>query len=173
MRRATGVVAASQRLERFTSHLQPHQATTITTATTTTMTLPPPQQAAPWRGLFLSHLSSMDPAEFTLSTIRRAAPPASGSARDRRSSILAAPQCFPRSRTCICRGLWTHLPVNPKNEAPLNPSGVWETELLTFTTDARMDKMEELVSPYLRGVTTYQSREFYGPGFIEQGSNRN
>lgn len=85
----------------------------------------------------------MDSPEFTLGTLRRASS-AGARARDRRSSILATPAYFPRARTCICRGLLTHLPVNPKNDAPLNPSGVWESDLLTFTTDARMDKMEEL-----------------------------
>lgn len=99
------------------------------------------QQAAPWRQLFLSHLRTMEPPEFTLSTLRRASVP---SASARRSSIIAAPLYFPRARTCIFRGLWANLPVNPKNEAPLNPSGVWDSDLLTFTTDVRMDKMEEL-----------------------------
>ncbi|KAI0099967.1 pyridoxamine 5'-phosphate oxidase-domain-containing protein [Nemania sp. FL0031] len=102
----------------------------------------PPPLAAPWRSLFLSHLASMDSPEFTLSTLRRAS--AASSARHRRSSILAAPAYFPRARTCICRGFWADLPVNPKNDAPLNPAGVWESDLLTFTTDVRMDKMEEL-----------------------------
>ncbi|RWA06275.1 hypothetical protein EKO27_g8824 [Xylaria grammica] len=83
----------------------------------------------------------MESAEFTLSTLRYAS---AANVRDRRSSILAAPLYFPRARTCVCRGLWANLPVNPKNDAPLNPSGVWESDLLTFTTDARMDKMEEL-----------------------------
>ncbi|KAI1828136.1 pyridoxamine 5'-phosphate oxidase-domain-containing protein [Xylaria intraflava] len=100
----------------------------------------PPQ--APWRSLFLSHLASMDPPEFTLGTLRRAS--AGDTIMGRRPSVLAAPPYFPRTRTCICRGLWASLPVNPKNEAPLNPPGVWESDLLTFTTDARMDKMEEL-----------------------------
>ncbi|TGJ84949.1 hypothetical protein E0Z10_g3819 [Xylaria hypoxylon] len=103
------------------------------------MSSPPP--AAPWRNLFVSHLESMESPEFTLSTLRRAS---AANARDRRPSVLAAPLYFPRARTCICRGLWADLAVNPKNDAPLNPSGLWESDLLTFTTDARMEKMEEL-----------------------------
>ncbi|KAI0191694.1 FMN-binding split barrel-related protein [Xylaria flabelliformis] len=96
---------------------------------------------APWRSLFLSHIESMDSPEFTLSTLRRAS---AGGARGRRPSVLATPLYFPRARTCIFRGLFANMNVNPKNDAPLNPEGVWESDLLTFTTDARMDKMEEL-----------------------------
>ncbi|KAH8167053.1 hypothetical protein CIB48_g1203 [Xylaria polymorpha] len=103
------------------------------------MTQPPP--GAPWRSLFLSHIESMDSPEFTLSTLRRAS---AAGARERRSSILATPLYFPRARTCIFRGLFANLEANPKNDAPLNPAGVWESDLLTFSTDARMDKMEEL-----------------------------
>ncbi|KAI1814318.1 pyridoxamine 5'-phosphate oxidase-domain-containing protein [Poronia punctata] len=102
------------------------------------------KQAAPWRRLFLSQVENMASPEFTLSTLRRA-PAASSSPNVRRSSIYAAPPLYlPRARTCIFRGLWANLPVNPKNDAPLNPAGVWESDLLTLTTDARMDKMEEL-----------------------------
>ncbi|KAI1130504.1 pyridoxamine 5'-phosphate oxidase-domain-containing protein [Nemania abortiva] len=152
-----GAIVTTSRLTRLATHLQPHSATTHTNTTAATdqnhnlnsMTPPPPLAAAPWRSLFLSHLASMDPAEFTLSTLRRASSATAGGVgvggpRDRRSSILAAPVYLPRARTCICRGLWADLPVNPKNDTPLNPSGVWESDLLTFTTDARMDKMEEL-----------------------------
>ncbi|KAI0516739.1 pyridoxamine 5'-phosphate oxidase-domain-containing protein [Xylaria bambusicola] len=148
MRRATNILCLA-------SHLQPHRIQSISTATTTTPSpptigkmsaSPPPSAAAPWRSLFLSHLEGMDSAEFTLSTLRRASSSSSSSssAGGRRSSILAAPLYVPRARTCICRGLWAHLPINPKNEAELNPEGVWESELITFTTDVRMDKMEEL-----------------------------
>ncbi|KAI0972688.1 pyridoxamine 5'-phosphate oxidase-domain-containing protein [Xylaria arbuscula] len=113
------------------------------------MSSPPPAAAAPWRSLFLSHLESMESPEFTLSTIHRASsssPSAVHNARDRRpsASIFAAPLYLPRARTCIFRGLWASLDVNPKNEAPLNPAGVWESDSIVFTTDARMEKMEEL-----------------------------
>ncbi|KAI3320055.1 pyridoxamine 5'-phosphate oxidase-domain-containing protein [Xylariaceae sp. AK1471] len=131
-------LVATSRLTRLITHLEPHHA-----RTTLTNTMSASQSTAPWRSLFLSHLEGMDSPEFTLSTLHR--PSAPTSASHRRSSILAAsPPYFPRARTCICRGLWTSLPVNPKNDAPLNPPGVWESDLLTFTTDARMEKMEEL-----------------------------
>ncbi|KAI1151852.1 pyridoxamine 5'-phosphate oxidase-domain-containing protein [Nemania diffusa] len=144
MRRTTGAKVTS-RLATLTTHLQPPHHTTHSAAAAATNTMSSPALAAPWRSLFVSHLAGMDPPEFTLGTLRRASGPGGGGAgRDRRSSILAAPVRFPRARTCVCRGLWAGLPANPKNDAPLNPAGVWESDLLTFTTDARMDKMEEL-----------------------------
>ncbi|TRX93081.1 hypothetical protein FHL15_005949 [Xylaria flabelliformis] len=127
---------AASRLARLTTHLQPrHIRAAITSCA---MSSP---AAAPWRSLFLSHIESMDSPEFTLSTLRRAS---AGGARGRRPSVLATPLYFPRARTCIFRGLFANMDVNPKNDASLNPEGVWESDLLTFTTDARMDKMEEL-----------------------------
>ncbi|KAI0817283.1 pyridoxamine 5'-phosphate oxidase-domain-containing protein [Xylaria sp. FL0064] len=163
MRRNPGAITTASRLARLAKHLQPnhpgqyhhhhHPHHIHHTATQkATMPSPAPPTAAPWRRLFLSHLESMESPEFALSTLRRASAVShshSGhNTRDRGgrrpSSILAAPPYFPRVRTCIYRGLWTHLPANPKNDAPLNPEGVWESDLLTFTTDARMEKMEEL-----------------------------
>ncbi|KAI0470197.1 pyridoxamine 5'-phosphate oxidase-domain-containing protein [Xylaria cf. heliscus] len=135
MHHITDVVVTS-RLSRLTNHLQPHH---IRNTMASTMSSPLP--AAPWRSLFLSHVETMDSPEFTLGTLRRVS---AADARGRRSSILATPLYFPRARTCIFRGLFANLDANPKNDAPLNPSGVWESDLLTFTTDARMDKMEEL-----------------------------
>jgi hypothetical protein len=40
--------------------------------------------------------------------------------------------------------MWASLPVNPKNKAELNPEGVYESDLLTITTDCRMEKIREL-----------------------------
>lgn len=81
----------------------------------------------------------MKPPEFVLSTIRRM--PAS-SARfginDGHGFCLV-----PRARTCVYRGMWASIPVNPKNEAELNPD-TYEADMLTFTTDMRMEKMSEL-----------------------------
>ncbi|KAI8635224.1 pyridoxamine 5'-phosphate oxidase-domain-containing protein [Xylariaceae sp. FL1651] len=135
----------SQRLSQLTTHLRRHHTHhAMPTATSSA--------AAPWRSLFLSHIESMESPEFVLSTVRRNPSPPNPSHR-RSSGFTAAaaaaappppPPYFPRARTCIFRGLWACLPMNPKNDAPLNPPGVWESDLLTFTTDARMDKMEEL-----------------------------
>ena len=40
--------------------------------------------------------------------------------------------------------MWASLPVNPKNTAKLNPEGLYESDLLTITSDARMEKIPEL-----------------------------
>lgn len=94
-----------------------------------------PSTEAPWRSAFLAHVTSMKTPTFVLSTLHpvpaaeRAAP-----------SIPVAP----RARTCIYRGLWGSLPVSAQNRAPLNPPA-WESDLPTFTTDARMQKAGELV----------------------------
>ncbi|KAK6827700.1 hypothetical protein PG990_009348 [Apiospora arundinis] len=94
---------------------------------------------APWRDLFMEHVESMSPPEFVLSTIRRVpASSASFGINDGHGFCLT-----PRARTCVYRGMWASMPVNPKNEAELNPD-IYEADLLTFTTDVRMDKMPEL-----------------------------
>ncbi|KAI1497324.1 pyridoxamine 5'-phosphate oxidase-domain-containing protein [Biscogniauxia marginata] len=98
---------------------------------------------APWRDLFLEHVSGMPSPEFVLSTVRRIptpSPPLSGDGSG--SSTKYA--YVPRARTCVFRGFWAELPANPKNEAPRNPAGVYGSDLPTFTTDVRMAKVEEL-----------------------------
>lgn len=81
--------------------------------------------AAPWRADFLSHISKTEGPLLTLSTIRPTSPPS------------------PRARTVVFRGMWCALPPNPRNPAPLNPP-VFESDFLTLTTDARMDKAREI-----------------------------
>lgn len=64
------------------------------------------------------------------------------------TSLHASPAgTRPRGRTCIYRGLWTQLPPNEKNNATRNPSGVYESDLPVLTTDARMAKVPEVLSP--------------------------
>ncbi|KXJ95288.1 pyridoxamine 5'-phosphate oxidase-domain-containing protein [Microdochium bolleyi] len=104
-------------------------------SSTTTAPAAATKQPAPWRDLFLEHVNAMPSPEFSLSTIRRVR---------RGSSGGGGVTLEPRVRTCIFRGLWADLPVNSKNEAELNPPGVWTSDLPVFTTDARMDKMAEL-----------------------------
>ncbi|KAF4446113.1 hypothetical protein F53441_10224 [Fusarium austroafricanum] len=82
--------------------------------------------AAPWRSAFLSHVNKMDSPTFMLSTLHH-----------NESSVV------PRSRTVVYRGTWAEIPVNPKNQAPLNPP-LYESDLLTITTDVRMEKIAEL-----------------------------
>ncbi|ORY65376.1 pyridoxamine 5'-phosphate oxidase-domain-containing protein [Pseudomassariella vexata] len=98
--------------------------------------------AAPWRNLFVEHLEGMKLPEFTLSTVRCV--PSSASAGFGVTGGVGDRSVYvPRARTCIFRGMWASLPVNPKNEAELNPE-VYESDFPTFTTDVRMDKMAEL-----------------------------
>ncbi|KAI1096011.1 pyridoxamine 5'-phosphate oxidase-domain-containing protein [Rostrohypoxylon terebratum] len=87
--------------------------------------------AAPWRKIFLDHVQTMPSPEFSLGTVRKTV------------SATGAVGYAPRTRTCVFRGLFADLPVNPKNEAELNPD-IYESDFLTLTTDRRMDKMAEL-----------------------------
>lgn len=74
----------------------------------------------------------MDSPELVLSTLA-AAP----------SSSNSPTQHVPRARFCIFRGFWAELPENKHNPAEKNPR-VYESDLPTFTTDVRMEKVGEL-----------------------------
>jgi hypothetical protein len=63
-------------------------------------------------------------------------------------TVAAAPSgspvpYIPRVRYCIFRGFWTELPENKHNDAERNPK-VFESDLPTFTTDVRMEKVGQL-----------------------------
>ncbi|KAH6856791.1 hypothetical protein B0I37DRAFT_426254 [Chaetomium sp. MPI-CAGE-AT-0009] len=114
--------------------------------------IPPkqPQNAptrAPWRAAFLEHLSLTPSPTFTLATLHPAAAAATAAAA---AAPLPPPSPSPRARTCVFRGLWASgLPGNnnnntTRNPAPLNPPGVYESDLPVFTTDARSGKVGEL-----------------------------
>jgi pyridoxamine 5'-phosphate oxidase len=89
---------------------------------------------APWRSTLLAHIDKMSQPNFVLSTLH----PVTKS-----SSSSSAPAYLPRARTVIFRGMWASLPDNPKNQAERNPD-VFDSDLLTLTTDARMEKVPEL-----------------------------
>lgn len=89
------------------------------------------QREAPWRALFLSHVSKMGSPEFVFSTLH---------ATEDASSTVAYE---PRARYCVYRGMWAQLPVNELNTAPQNER-VYASDLLTLTTDARMAKVPEV-----------------------------
>lgn len=72
----------------------------------------------------------MKPPQFVLSTVERAP---SGSPTP----------YVPRARYCIFRGFWAELPENEHNDAERNPK-VYESDLPTFTTDVRMEKVGQL-----------------------------
>lgn len=89
-----------------------------------------PITPARWRAEFLSHISKMPSPELVFSTIH------CYSADNRKSAM-------PRARFCIYRGMWGELPVHRHNPAELNES-VYQSELLTITTDVRMGKILEI-----------------------------
>ena len=87
---------------------------------------------APWLASFVENLQQMKMASFVLSTVDNA-------------SDANGPRSVPYSRTVIFRGFWASLPENSRNTAPKNPD-VWDSDLLTITTDARMKKTHQLFS---------------------------
>lgn len=91
------------------------------------------QQPAPWRALFLSHLSQLRSPEIVLASVQC------------RSSDPLLLSHVPRARTCVFRSMWAELPQNSQNEAPRN-APVYASDMLTFTSDARMGKVSEILS---------------------------
>jgi hypothetical protein len=72
----------------------------------------------------------MKPPQFVLGSLAAAAP--------------GSPTPYvPRVRYCIFRGFWTELPDNENNDADRNPN-VYESDLPTFTTDVRMEKVAQI-----------------------------
>ncbi|KAI0890337.1 pyridoxamine 5'-phosphate oxidase-domain-containing protein [Annulohypoxylon maeteangense] len=122
--RRLSTISSSSRLAQIAFHLAYEPITRRTMATVSTL------GPAPWRKLFLDHVQTMPSPEFSLATVRK-------------TSSLTGLAYAPRTRTCVFRGLFADLPVNPKNEAELNPD-IYESDFLTLTTDCRMDKMAEL-----------------------------
>ncbi|EAW12966.1 uncharacterized protein ACLA_014030 [Aspergillus clavatus NRRL 1] len=94
--------------------------------------MPPPR--APWRDLFGAHLSQSSSPEFTLSTV----------AHD------AQGRPVPRTRTCGFRGWFPSPDLHASAKKALaaqdereNPS-VYESDMISFTTDVRMEKVGQL-----------------------------
>ena len=73
---------------------------------------------------------------------------------------------LPRARYCIYRGLWASLPENKHNDAPENPH-VYESDLPTFTTDVRMQKVPELFATGAGHGDQSQSQGSGGGGPVE------
>ncbi|KAK0630617.1 hypothetical protein B0T17DRAFT_487214 [Bombardia bombarda] len=94
---------------------------------------------APWRDTFLNHISSMPQPTFVLSTLHH------NTSSTQSQNTQQQTQTQPRARTCVYRGLWATLPPNKHNPAPLNPP-VYESDMPVFTTDARMDKLADLIT---------------------------
>ncbi|KAJ5242724.1 uncharacterized protein N7469_001051 [Penicillium citrinum] len=95
------------------------------------------QTKAPWRDLLASHMEQSSGYEFTIGTI--------GFDEDQ--------QPVPRVRTCGCRGFFPELDIHPKSQEEMkqqvkdggNPPA-YESDLLCFTTDIRMEKLHQLES---------------------------
>lgn len=92
---------------------------------------------APWRDLLDSQLKQTPGYEFTIATI----------------GYDSQQRPVPRLRTCGCRGFFPELELHPKGQEAMdqqvedggNPS-VFESDMLTFTTDTRMEKLSHLES---------------------------
>lgn len=90
--------------------------------------------AAPWKSLFLDHTSKLDDPYMSVATV--GFDPATG-----------AP--VPRVRTCGFRGFVGGLKLHHsaekqlKDEGEMNPQ-IYESDMLAFTTDVRMEKVEQL-----------------------------
>ena len=121
--------------------------------TMSTTTQPKTIGVAPWRPQFLSHISKMPSPEFVLATVAPAP-------KDSPTAYL------PRARTCIYRGLWAELPDNHHNKAPRNER-IYESDLLTFTTDVRMSKIPEIFASSAGHGDVSQSQGSGGGGPVE------
>jgi len=86
---------------------------------------------APWKATFHSHVTSMESPEFVFSSLAPA------------TSKNSPTPYVPRARFCIFRGFWAELPENKHNDAEKNERN-YESEMPTFTTDVRMQKVWEL-----------------------------
>ncbi|KAL1953903.1 hypothetical protein VTO42DRAFT_2055 [Malbranchea cinnamomea] len=105
---------------------------------------------APWRDTFESHLARMKTTEFSLATVYR----------DANGKV------YPRVRTCMFRSFWAELTLRDSAKAEMqqhnqaragrdnrkdrekggeNPP-VYESDMLAFTTDVRMAKVDQILS---------------------------
>jgi len=99
--------------------------------------LPYAPSRAPWREILDYHLRQTPGYEFTIATI----------------GINQQGRAVPRVRVCGFRGFFPVLQLHPDGELDMkkqvanggNPP-TFESDMLTFTTDARMEKIEHLQS---------------------------
>lgn len=97
--------------------------------------IPPSNHRAPWRSILDAHLEQTAGYEFNIATVGRD----------------AHGRPVPRVRTCGCRGFFPELELHPKGQQAMdeqvedggNPS-VYESDMLSFTTDIRMEKLGQL-----------------------------
>ncbi|KAI9852132.1 MAG: hypothetical protein M1838_001756 [Thelocarpon superellum] len=112
------------------------------------------ETTAPWKPLFLSHVAKLASPEFVMSSLHA-------------SPDAAAPVPYvPRVRYLIYRGMWAELPENKHNQAPLNER-VYESDLPTFATDVRMEKIPEIFASSAGHGSPAQSQGSGGGGPVE------
>lgn len=109
---------------------------------------------APWRPLFLNHLSKLDSPEFVFTSLLPT------------PSNLTSTPYVPRLRYCIYRGMFTELPDNKHNDSPKNER-IYESDMLTFTTDVRMSKVPEIFASSAGHGEVAQSQGSGGGGPVE------
>ncbi|CAI7625796.1 unnamed protein product [Penicillium crustosum] len=115
----------------------PNSSLSLSTKAATMSTPSENLQPAPWRDILSSHLEQTPGYEFTIATI----------------GYNAQQRPVPRVRTCGCRGFFPELELHHKGQEAMdqqvegggNPP-VFESDMLSFTTDARMDKLPQLES---------------------------
>ena len=73
---------------------------------------------------------------------------------------------LPRARYCIYRGMWAELPENKHNDAPMNER-IYESEMPTFTSDVRMEKIPEIFASGPGKGDVEQSQGSGGGGPVE------
>ncbi|KAI9804233.1 MAG: hypothetical protein M1826_004875 [Phylliscum demangeonii] len=112
---------------------------------------------APWKALFLSHVSKLSSPEFVLSSLHPDREP---------ESSAAAVGSAPRARYLVFRGMWAELPDNRHNDAAKNEA-IYESALPTFTTDMRMEKVPEFLASSAGHGAAPQSQASGGGGPVE------
>ncbi|OAA68980.1 FMN-binding split barrel-related protein [Cordyceps fumosorosea ARSEF 2679] len=110
---------------------------------------------APWRAALVSHLEAMDSPTFVLSSLHRE-PPSAATQPPAALQKKDAETFSPRARTVVYRSMWAGLSSNPRNPAPPNPH-IYQTDLLTTTTDVRMDKVSEMFPALTNAAETASS----------------
>ncbi|KAJ5587201.1 FMN-binding split barrel-related protein, partial [Penicillium hispanicum] len=112
-------------------HLAPASLSALSTMTA------PQAPRAPWRDLLDSHLQQTPDYVFNIATV----------------GLDSEGRPVPRVRTCGCRGFFPELELHPKGQEDMdqqvegggNPP-LYESDMLSFTTDIRMEKLAHLDS---------------------------
>lgn len=129
---------ASRRLLAFRAQLPSKPCTAVRSISAASkMPLPPSDHRAPWRDLLDSHFSQAPDYDFAVATV----------------GYDPQGRPVPRVRTCGCRGFFPEIELHPKGQEAMeqqveesgNPN-IYESDMLVFTTDVRMEKLGQLES---------------------------